>query len=585
MTTPQTETSSSNVPALAAALAGLYAQAEQAILRGVGVILGKRWADPTSRYLAVRKLVRGVAAELGQKSPALAHGLVVAAARKGASLPLVQGSVTHAVPLAMEQGNTRNVLEPYTPGRIDAHVSPAPTVPQGGNGSSEPPTPPVSPLGGNGTNGGESPFDFSKPTSERAIQAVLDDLNSELEDVRFRITRLDDDIYKQIAPGGAIHLLTDNTQTMVDAMRSAYQEFLENGVTGFTDKGGRDWTLTAYTEMAVRTAAQRASNNAHMQQMLAAGAELFTIPPDLHPCPLCFPWQGKILSVKPDHRADATIAEATAQGLFHPNCQHNLTMYVPGVTELHKPGMTDEEAAEKFKKSQRQRALEREIRKAKQKIAYSDDPQTVKEAKEDLAAARAKLRDLEAGGFTRARRREQINLTDDRPEHGPMKTPAPPLADSDPDLPSAFAERETSSYPGRLTGPEYAASGRVDRGNNWDEAAEVPIADWLEQHNLRVWHVARNTETKSADAIIAHTLVPVEFKTATTGSVSTLMKQISNARKQAPLVVLDLRSASHVWMQEEAQQIVDRIGGRNIEGLDGLLVIGQGFSLQWSANG
>jgi len=368
--------------------------------------------------LAVRKLVNGVAQELAVKSPALAQQLISEATREGAAKPV----------MARESAR-EGVDEKYVPGEITGTVTASPTPPQLPP-SNQPPTPPQPPLGGNGTGGGESPFDFSKKTSERAAQAILDDLNSELEDVRYRITRLDDDIYKQIAPNGAIHAVTDNTQTLTDAIRVAYQQFIDAGVTGFTDKGGRDWTLTAYTEMAVRTAAARASNNAHMQQMIAAGFELFTIPPDLHPCPLCFPWQGKILSLKPDKRADATIDEATAAGLFHPNCQHSLTGYMPGITpEPKQPEMTDEEAAEQFKKSQRQRALERAARKAKQKIAYSDDPQTVKDAKEDLADAQAALRELEKQGFRRAPRREQINLTDDKPEHGPMRTPEPPTGE------------------------------------------------------------------------------------------------------------------------------------------------------------
>jgi hypothetical protein len=71
--------------------------------------------------------------------------------------------------------------------------------------------------------------------------------------------------------------------------------------------------------MAVRTASARAYRESHLQRMQAAGIHLFTVTDDGHPCPLCFPWQNRVITDTADG-THPTIADATAAGLFHPNC-------------------------------------------------------------------------------------------------------------------------------------------------------------------------------------------------------------------------------------------------------------------------
>jgi hypothetical protein len=87
--------------------------------------------------------------------------------------------------------------------------------------------------------------------------------------------------------------------------------------------------------MATRTATQRAYNASHRDRLTQAGITYFTISTTGRPCPLCAPWEGKVLAdvgagiaTEPDasngdpvtFAVAATIEEATAAGLFHPNC-------------------------------------------------------------------------------------------------------------------------------------------------------------------------------------------------------------------------------------------------------------------------
>ena len=292
--------------------------------------------------------------------------------------------------------------------------------------------PSTSGAGGGGAAGGDrwmrfgdEPFDLSLPHGERAAQAIRDDIVSELADVRTRITRLPDDVYKAIAPHGAIYQVIDNDITPAQAQAMAWRVFVSQGVTGFTDKSGRNWSLSAYVEMAVRTAAQRAFNDSHLARMQALGVEYFTVPDSGHPCPKCFPWQGRVLTAReipnPTIHVDGTIAEAVAAGLFHPNCKHPLTAVFPGVTVLPEPREWTAEDQQLYDLSQKQRRLELDVRKAKRQVEYAASPQAAADARAQVRRRQAKVREFVAEtGFARQSRREQLDLTDAR-----IKLPTP----------------------------------------------------------------------------------------------------------------------------------------------------------------
>lgn len=259
-----------------AALLALYISAEETLLGGIAGIL--RFTSPTflSQVLALshmRRLAQQVSTQLSAGDrwvqPMLQRAIEAGA--KSASTEIVRAGI--------------------------------------------PPKPPKTP----GTDLARN-FDFSMPHGDRSVQAIRDDLVSSLTDVRRRITRLPDDVYKVISPAAAAGQALGHGYTPAQAQAYAWREYVRQGITGFTDRSGRNWSLSAYVEMSVRTATTRAYNDSHLQVMQAAHIDLFTVPDDGHPCPLCFPWQNRILSVEPDERAVATIAEATAAGLFHPNC-------------------------------------------------------------------------------------------------------------------------------------------------------------------------------------------------------------------------------------------------------------------------
>jgi hypothetical protein len=179
----------------------------------------------------------------------------------------------------------------------------------------------------------------------------------------------------------------------------------ERGITGFTDRAGRNWDLLAYVEMATRTAVSNAYDNVLNAIMLNAGHDLiwtFTHSTE-GSCPLCIPWLGRVLSLTgtttgPVSIVDAggqrvsvevsgTLNEARAAGFRHPNCRCGWVPFHDGVDLT--PPVPTAEAQALYEASQRQRGLERKVRAAGRRAATAMSPEARMQAKRDLAAARA----------------------------------------------------------------------------------------------------------------------------------------------------------------------------------------------------
>jgi hypothetical protein len=102
-----------------------------------------------------------------------------------------------------------------------------------------------------------------------------------------------------------------------------------------------------------------------------------------------------------------TLAEAMARGLFHPNCRHSISAYLPGVTHLPSGDLED---AEGYEARQQQRAIERRIRQWKEQQAAALDDAGRQLAAKRVRAAQADLREhlAQNPALKRLRYREQI---------------------------------------------------------------------------------------------------------------------------------------------------------------------------------
>lgn len=98
----------------------------------------------------------------------------------------------------------------------------------------------------------------------------------------------------------------------------------ERGISALTDRGGRSWTLDRYADMLARTKLVEARNTGLQNKMLENGYDLVEVSNTGSTHEECARWEGEILSLTGQTPGYPTVADAEADGLFHPNCQHAL---------------------------------------------------------------------------------------------------------------------------------------------------------------------------------------------------------------------------------------------------------------------
>ncbi|MFE2019878.1 phage minor capsid protein [Streptomyces sp. NPDC059499] len=216
-----------------------------------------------------------------------------------------------------------------------------------------------------------------------------------------RITRSVVDIYRRITGRASGNVLL-GASTRRQASQRALDQFANRGVTGFVDSAGRSWDMASYAEMAVRSVTARAAIEGHIDALAEIRVGLVIVSDAPLECPLCRPWEGEILtlgeqsgphtlrlehSIQPSglfaptqtvavHVA-GSLLEARAAGLFHPNCRHSLGAYLPGVTTRPPHHATP---GTSYEDTQRQREIERHIRRWKRRQAAAMDEQARRKA-------------------------------------------------------------------------------------------------------------------------------------------------------------------------------------------------------------
>lgn len=234
----------------------------------------------------------------------------------------------------------------------------------------------------------------------QAVVALIDDIDGRFSELHRRILRDAEDVYRDVL-AQALPMATMGTETTRQAMRRALNAFADQGITGFVDSAGRRWGMAEYAEMAVRTGMMNASLAGYTQEALAHGEDLVIISDHTDECPMCRPWERRVLSLTGAQSAHpdctGTVGEARDAGLFHPNCLHSMTVYVPGLTiiEGSKAGKyTAAQDSEGYSKRQLQRYMERNVRKWKRRQAASITPEDERFARAYVSRWQRKLRTL-----------------------------------------------------------------------------------------------------------------------------------------------------------------------------------------------
>ena len=212
------------------------------------------------------------------------------------------------------------------------------------------------------------------------------------------------------------------------AVSKGVQRMVENGITGFIDHGDHHWSPEAYVTMDVRTTMANTARAAVFERMDDYGDDLYQVSHHDGARPLCYPWQGKVIS-KDDRSRDVQDDEGNTvhvyaqsettygqpAGLFGINCGHYPIPFIPGFSRIRPPDQNEEQNAKDYEESQKQRELERKLRYEKRDLnvlkAREAPEEEIQAQRLKVRNARTELNDFcDETGRDRRRSRERTPI-------------------------------------------------------------------------------------------------------------------------------------------------------------------------------
>lgn len=230
------------------------------------------------------------------------------------------------------------------------------------------------------------------------------------------------------ALGAGTAAVVTGAESLQTAVRDTIKQLSEDGIPAFVDKAGREWSPEAYVRMDIRTTAANTARQAQFDRCEQYNIKLIQVDSHRGARPLCAPYQGRIYSLdgtsgtcedgggkKIDYVPLSSTSYGEPAGLFGINCMHSPHPFVPGINmRRYFPTENMEENSKEYKQFQKQRALERDIRKSKRECMMLDasgnsDSEEFKKASAKLKEKRKRYKEYcEETGLRQHNDRTQV---------------------------------------------------------------------------------------------------------------------------------------------------------------------------------
>lgn len=229
--------------------------------------------------------------------------------------------------------------------------------------------------------------------NDKKLEALQKSVENDLKKAQYSVLKKMDDVYRQTIFKTHVYLQSGAT-SLNKAIDMATKDFLEKGIDSITYSDGKKVNIASYAEMCLRTASQRATFLGEGKRRDECGIYLVVVTAHANTCAKCEPWQGKVLIddvfshpskdyIQEHSSKYRLLSEAIKSGFLHPNCRHTLTTYFEGITNL--PEVPDgKKAIKTYEAEQKQRKIERELRKWRRIEAGTLDPLQEGKAKEKV---------------------------------------------------------------------------------------------------------------------------------------------------------------------------------------------------------
>ena len=177
--------------------------------------------------------------------------------------------------------------------------------------------------------------------NDKKVGALIKVVNDDLKTANKAVLRMSNDQYRQVIHKSAMYV-ANGAMTPTQAIDMANKDFLSRGLNVIEYSDGRRVNIASYSQMAVRTAGQRANLMGEGAFRKKYKQPLVMVTTHGTSCPLCKEWQGKILiddvyggGTKEDGNYPL-LSYAMSKGFLHPNCRHGLTTYYEGFDDIEK---------------------------------------------------------------------------------------------------------------------------------------------------------------------------------------------------------------------------------------------------------
>ena len=253
------------------------------------------------------------------------------------------------------------------------------------------------------------------------LESTQEAYRATVADVAFRMDRT------QGILNTATGEVVSGVSSMNQAVRDAVQKMVDNGITGYIDHGDHHWSPEAYVTMDIRTTMANTGRAAVWERMEAYGDDLYQVSYHDGARPLCYDWQGKVISRNDLSRdvedeegntvhvyAQSETTYGQAAGLFGINCKHYPIPFIPRFSRIRPPEQDKEANDREYKESQQQRTLERKYRYAKRDLMTAKargDEEEITRQKIRVKNARTELNNFcEETGRARRSNRERTPI-------------------------------------------------------------------------------------------------------------------------------------------------------------------------------
>ncbi|MBF2440350.1 phage minor capsid protein [Listeria seeligeri] len=230
-------------------------------------------------------------------------------------------------------------------------------------------------------------------------------------------------MYQQIINETTAKVIT-GIKTFDQALEETIVKFADKGInSAFVDKGGHTWSIERYVATVIRSTLNRSYNELRTGRMGEYGVYTVIMSTLMDSAKRCRGCQGKILDMRPPAEAVSGYPSiymygyGSASGTLGANCRHSVITFIPGVSTNNQPKYETKEMQQRYKMRERQRELERRIRKTKKNVMICEElgSEKLDHYKKLLRTQQAQMRDLFKQPYTdhlrRNYKREKVYTT------------------------------------------------------------------------------------------------------------------------------------------------------------------------------